>query len=123
MSKKIAVPDPIPGNPSYYTSVLEALDDNRIFGITKAEDDDSFEITEKCDDYFSLTLTKDQVRTLAQELLAFIEEKTFCANCRKPADHLTRYEGSDNYGWRDMRGMELCDSCLRNATTPRPQVA
>lgn len=49
-----------------YKTILEALEDRRIFYISK--DGGEFHITEGCDNYFTATLTQTQVLRLSDEL-------------------------------------------------------
>lgn len=48
-------------------SILQRLDDERIFNVSKEGVLIAF--TERCDDHFTVELTPDEVRQLAQELL------------------------------------------------------
>lgn len=50
-------------------TVLDALDDARVFAI-EASGDGRFRFIERCDDYFRAILTKEQVLLLADELRA-----------------------------------------------------
>lgn len=50
-------------------TVLAALEDARVFAV-KATKDGKFRFRERCDDYFSAILTKEQVLLLADELRA-----------------------------------------------------
>lgn len=55
-------------------SVLKALADNRIFDINKTGDD-AFQIIEMCDEYFCGTLTREQLITLGNEIIAFADSQ------------------------------------------------
>ena len=59
-----------------FDSVLEALDQSDVFKIYKFKD--GFEIIEKCDSVFGLSVTKEQLLILADEIreLALGKEKT-----------------------------------------------
>lgn len=48
-------------------TVLDALDEARVFAV-EATDDRSFLFVERCDDYYRVILTKEQVLLLADEL-------------------------------------------------------
>lgn len=50
-------------------TVLDALDDARVFKI-KATKDGRFRFKERCDDYYRAVLTKEQVLLLVDELKA-----------------------------------------------------
>jgi hypothetical protein len=50
-------------------TVLDALDEARVFAV-EATDDRSFLFVERCDDYYRVILTKEQVLLLADELRA-----------------------------------------------------
>jgi len=50
-----------------YKTVLEAMDDKRVFDIEKL-DSGNFEIIEGCDSCFGAELTKDQLLALSKEL-------------------------------------------------------
>jgi hypothetical protein len=52
-----------------YQTISQALDDNRIVSVTK-EPDGRFQVTERCDDYFSGYLTREQLLAWADELRA-----------------------------------------------------
>ena len=54
-----------------YDSVLEAMDGEQIFSIHKNKDG-LFVVTEKCDEYFACTLTRDQLIQLADEIRALV---------------------------------------------------
>jgi hypothetical protein len=54
--------------PVEYDTLLEALADQRVMTIEAKEG--GFEIREKCDNYFSVRLTPDQLRELGEELIA-----------------------------------------------------
>ena len=59
-----------------FDSVLEALDQSDVFKIYKFKD--GFEIIEQCDSVFGLSVTKEQLLILADEIreLALGKEKT-----------------------------------------------
>lgn len=61
------------GTISKTETVIEAVHDARIFGIEKRSDD-TFTITECCDNYYDITLTKQQLIDLANELIALTNE-------------------------------------------------
>lgn len=50
-------------------TVMAALDEARVFAV-EATDDGRFLFVERCDDYFSAILTKEQVLLLVDELRA-----------------------------------------------------
>ncbi len=55
-------------------SILERLRNSRVFGIeyergATRREDDRFIITELCDDCFDESLTRDEIRALAAEIL------------------------------------------------------
>jgi len=52
-------------------TVLETLHAERIFFIEQVGE--KFEITEMCDGYFSVLLTKEQMKQLAREISDFAE--------------------------------------------------
>ena len=54
--------------------ILKRLHEGRVFsvGVSDAEGK-TFELVEECDVHFSQTLTKDEMKTLAAELLSYIE--------------------------------------------------
>jgi hypothetical protein len=64
---KITVTHSIYG-PSEHDSILGALAAERIFGIEKTEA--GFKFTERCDEYFSLNLSREQLLALADEIRA-----------------------------------------------------
>lgn len=47
-------------------TILEGLSENRIFSISKK--DNKYFLLEKCDNYFSVELTKEQFEKLIEEL-------------------------------------------------------
>lgn len=51
-----------------YESILDALSDERVLTLSKAGE--AFELTEACDSYFTVTLTKEQLIALADEIRA-----------------------------------------------------
>jgi hypothetical protein len=51
-----------------FPTILHALDMKRVFTIS-VYDLTHFEITEGCDNYFSVVLTKDQLITLGHEIV------------------------------------------------------
>ena len=53
-------------------TILDALDEARIFNVEKA-DDGRIIFEESCDRYFSAKLTKAQVLALADELRALVD--------------------------------------------------
>jgi len=53
-------------------TVLEALDKNMVFGITKQEDG-KFCILENCDGAFYAILTKSELKTLGEEIITLSE--------------------------------------------------
>lgn len=55
------------GSISKGETMLEVLDNARIFNIKKIKNDE-FEIEESCDDYFAVTLNKNQMKLLINEL-------------------------------------------------------
>lgn len=55
-------------------SVLDWLSRERVF-TAYTNQRGYVEICERCDDFFSLLLTPDEVRELANELLALVEDK------------------------------------------------
>ena len=60
------------GRDKEYSCLLEYLDDHRIFEIEKV--DAHFSITEKCDCYFCVVLTKEQLKQLGEEIIKLSEE-------------------------------------------------
>jgi hypothetical protein len=52
-----------------YPTISEALDDNRIVSVTK-QPDGRFQVLERCDDYYSSYLTREQLLAWADELRA-----------------------------------------------------
>lgn len=50
------------------TSVLEKLDDESVLGIIPLPEQGMFEIYERCDEYFSVKLTADELLQLAKEI-------------------------------------------------------
>lgn len=58
-------PDPVPPSVDSFPSVLDAL--NEVVCIYP--DEDGFVVEEQCDNHFSVTLTREQLLTLAQELI------------------------------------------------------
>lgn len=50
------------------TTMLELMEEERIFYISK-ESDGMFRITENCDDYFSVKLTKESLEQLGKEMI------------------------------------------------------
>jgi phosphoribosylformylglycinamidine (FGAM) synthase PurS component len=57
---------------SEYHTILEALNYEGVFSVSKNKDGE-FEIMEECDRYFSITITKDQMLMLINELTRLIE--------------------------------------------------
>lgn len=55
-------------NDEKYNTMLEALADQRVFGIG-VEEDNKFTIQEGCDNYFEVELTKEQLILLGQEII------------------------------------------------------
>ncbi len=49
--------------------LLKRLEESRVFGLEKYGD--GFVIGERCDDYFSVALTKEELFALAREIEAF----------------------------------------------------
>jgi hypothetical protein len=60
--------------PAEHASILEALYAERIFSIKKTET--GFKLTECCDEFFSLDLTREQLLALADEIRDFATEPT-----------------------------------------------
>lgn len=56
--------------PASGTSIAKILGENRVFKVGPSEKEGMFEITERCDDYFSATLTAEQLEALGKELIA-----------------------------------------------------
>lgn len=56
-------------------SIIEGLNEARVLEITRLEDG-RFKLTERCDEWFSVALTADQMRLLAQELIAMVDSDT-----------------------------------------------
>ena len=54
--------------PVEYETMLEALANQRV--MTVEAKDGGFEVGEACDNYFSVRLTPEQLRQLAEELIA-----------------------------------------------------
>jgi hypothetical protein len=54
-------------------TMIEVMRDARVFGITK--EGENFRFVEWCDEYFSITLDKEQMITLANELLIMASGK------------------------------------------------
>ena len=50
-----------------YKTISQALDDNRIVSVTK-QPDGRFQVTERCDDYYSGYLTREQLLAWSDEL-------------------------------------------------------
>lgn len=104
------------GESHTYPTILEALREERVFGVWRKPDSGKFEFGEYCDECFSIDLTKDEVRGLAAELLAFIEHDQYCENCgQPPVNRLTLWDRTDGFGWRDMQGKNLCEECIDRA--------
>lgn len=57
---------PVRGDCEYET-VLDALHDFRVVSV-RGNKDGTFTVCEECDDYYSITLTKEQLIALADEL-------------------------------------------------------
>ena len=57
----------IHGNELEYVTILEYLEDMRIFSVGKSGD--GFLFVEGCDSWFAVTLTKEQMIMLAKEIL------------------------------------------------------
>ena len=53
-------------------TMLDLVASARIFGVEKTADG-GFELSERCDDYFRVTITRDELIDLANELLALAE--------------------------------------------------
>lgn len=53
------------------TSILEKLDEKRVFYIEKLGD--KFEIIECCDNYFSLVITREEMLKLSEEIKKLAE--------------------------------------------------
>ena len=70
MSYKLPSPYGRPGDPPVeYESLLEALKEHRVFDVVALDEGAKFELSEKCDDNFSLVLTRRQLRELGEELI------------------------------------------------------
>lgn len=52
---------------SEFETVLDAALNSRVFSV-RANEDGTFEVREECDDYYHITLTKEQLIALADEL-------------------------------------------------------
>ena len=52
-------------------TILDLLNDEQVFAID-ANADGTYEVSERCDEYYAVTLTRDQMVGLAQEILAFV---------------------------------------------------
>ena len=52
-------------------TILDLLNDEQVFAID-ANADGTYEVYEKCDTHYAVTLTRDQMVELAQEILAFV---------------------------------------------------
>ena len=70
--KQYDIPDALYGHKPYAT-MLEALEDNRIMGVIMPESGGCV-VSEHCDYYFSLSITKDQLRALGEELIALADK-------------------------------------------------
>lgn len=57
---------------SEYPSMLAAMKDKSVFDVTKH--DTEFTLEECCDKYFAVTVTPDQLRALAAELITLANE-------------------------------------------------
>ena len=57
-----------------YNTLLEALDDQRVFGIV-VEEDNTFIMQEQCDNYFEVELTREQLLLLGQEIIDLANHK------------------------------------------------
>jgi hypothetical protein len=51
-----------------YDSILKAMDDNRIFSVNLNGEGD-FEVIEKCDGFFGVTIPPHYLRALGEELI------------------------------------------------------
>ena len=56
-------------------SALKRLSERRVFNVYRL-DSGAFRIIEACDQYFWLDLSAEEMRALAAELLAFIDDQT-----------------------------------------------
>jgi hypothetical protein len=56
-----------------YTTILDAVGDCCVFHIDK-NDDGTFTMTEGCDGYYRVELSKDQLIQLGNELIAFANQ-------------------------------------------------
>lgn len=64
---KITVTSKYDGQERVHDSVLEAVADAEVFMID-VEDKDRFVLTEKCDEWYSIVLTREQLLALAEEI-------------------------------------------------------
>jgi hypothetical protein len=51
-------------------TLLDALQNGRVFSVSKANNGDGFCVMEECDSYFNLVLTREQLYELGSELQA-----------------------------------------------------
>lgn len=59
--------------PGEYPTVLEALEENRVFSV-KRQKGGRFRVQEECDRYYAAYLTPEQLRALGQELIEMAAE-------------------------------------------------
>jgi hypothetical protein len=56
-----------------YNSMMDAMDDQRIFTVTQTTR--GFIVEEHCDDYFSVLLSGEQLEALGRELIEMAKRK------------------------------------------------